>query len=140
MKQDAEYYYWNKGEVVKLSKNFSSHEFDCNCNFKECVEQKMSKAHIEKLEKMRGILNKPMVINSGFRCSAYQTVLRNSEVNTVVAKKSQHELGNASDPTCKVPIYQLVEAAEKAGFEAIGTAASFIHVDDRIGRKRRWNY
>jgi uncharacterized protein YcbK (DUF882 family) len=140
VRQDDKYFYWNKGEVEKLSEHFSTQEFDCHCKYKTCVEQKMAKAHIAKLEAMRSILNKPMGINSGFRCSKYQAYLRKAQVNTVVAEKSQHELGHASDPTCKVPISDLVKAAEKAGFEAIGTAATFVHVDDRTGKKRRWKY
>lgn len=138
MKQDDKYFYWNKGEVAKLSDNFKTDEFDCHCNYSSCKEQKISKDLITRLQRLRINVKKSITITSAFRCKKYQAYLVKSKVNTVVAKQSTHELGEAADCMCQMPIKAFEKQAAKE-FESIGIAASFLHLDTRIG-KRRWNY
>jgi uncharacterized protein YcbK (DUF882 family) len=140
MKQDDNFYYWKKGESVKFNRFFKTNEFDCNCNYPECKEQKISKSLIEKLYSMRVETKKPININSGFRCAKYQQHLRDIQVSTVVAKStSTHELGTAADPSCpSMPISDFLKIAEKH-FTSIGLAATFLHVDERPDY-RRWRY
>lgn len=142
MREDSKYYLWNKGEVFPLagSKYFSTKEFDCHCTFSDCVEQKVSKLLICKLISLREDIAEPITVTSAFRCTKYQKKLADDGVNTVVAKKSTHELGEAVDVVparMKISTFQVF--CEKY-FEAIGTAKNFLHLDLRFGKKRRWNY
>lgn len=134
------YYLWKKGEIFPFNKYFSTREFSCQCKHTECVDQKVSKTLIVKLTTLREQLNEPITINSGFRCAAHQADVETSGVSTVVAKFSQHELGKAADiaPT-RTPVKDLVTLAAKL-FDAIGIASTWIHVDERVGKERRWYY
>lgn len=140
MKSDANFYYWKKGEDVKLNRFWKTSEFECHCNYPTCVDQKISKSLIEKLYAMRVEVKRPMYNSSGFRCAKYQQHLRDIQVSTVVATKtSTHELGVAADPSCPgMPISEFLKVAEKH-FTSIGIAATFLHVDERPGH-RRWRY
>ena len=145
MPEDLSYFIWNKGDIYFLNKEktFSTKEFTCHCSFKECKEQKVSKLLIEQLTQLRKDVNEPITVTSGFRCSKYQEKLRSDGINTVVAKKSSHELGNAADITpTRMKIKDFLAFCEKK-FKAIGIAKTFLHVDTRgqdDQRIRRWNY
>lgn len=112
---------------------------DCNCSYKDCVEQRISKDLIQKLENVRIEVNQPLIITSAYRCTEYQTHLRSSGVNTVVAKKSTHELGDAVDVVPKDKNMEGFEDICAKQFDSIGLAKNFLHLDTRQG-KRRWNY
>lgn len=137
--EEGNYYVWDKGDDLTLSKFFSTKEFSCHCDHLDCKKQRVSKTLITRLDAIRVESNQSLRITSGFRCGAYQTFLRNTGVNTVVAKKSTHELGDAADvqpKDGKIDAFLLV--VEKQ-FDSIGLAKTFLHVDTRVG-KRRWNY
>ena len=142
MLEDSNYYIWNKGDVYFFDKNqfFKKSEFACQCTNKDCKEQRINKELIEDLNIIRKEINEPIIITSGFRCKKHQEHLSNSGVNTVVAKKSTHELGDAADlkPT-RMRISDFLTFCAKR-FEAIGIAKTFLHVDKRIGKIRRWDY
>ena len=140
MNQKENYYTWEKGEKTSINKYFNTSEFTCKCSHPECKSQKISVDLIGRLTKVREELNKPLIITSGFRCSQYQKDLAQSGANTVVAKLSQHELGNAADVVpvnCDIPKFQSI--CEKQ-FKAIGVAKTFLHLDKRDDKIRRWNY
>ena len=142
MREENNYYIWNKGEdyFFPITKNFKTTEFQCQCKHASCKEQRISKTLIEKLVKIRGQILEPMQIHSGFRCHAHQQDLIKQEVNTVVAKKSTHELGDACDVSpirMKIPTFMTFCAKE---FMAIGIAKTFLHLDLRTGYVRRWDY
>lgn len=135
MLEDSNYYIWNKGDVYFFNKDqyFKSSEFACQCTNRDCKEQRINKELVSKLIELRKQINEPIIITSGFRCKKHQEQLRAQGVNTVVAKQSTHELGDAIDckPTrMKIKDF-LVFCAEK--FEAIGIASNFLHLDMRIG-------
>lgn len=140
MRDENGYYLWKKGEIYPFNKYFTSREFSCQCSNLDCVDQKISKELISKLMELREALCEPLVITSGFRCKAHQEAIAKSEVSTVVAKHSQHELGLAADlkPT-RTPTSQVAQVAARF-FKAIGTASVFIHVDLRDDKERRWIY
>jgi uncharacterized protein YcbK (DUF882 family) len=150
MRIENGYFIWNKGERFKMGDHFSSSEFECQCSYKSCVEQKISKELIDKLNLVRIEMGSPLYITSGFRCFKHQCDLRN-EVNsgktklTVVASTvSQHELGNAADISPRViTMIKLRKIIEKL-FDTIGLAKTFYHVDIRPlktdGSKRIWKY
>lgn len=134
------YYIWKKGDVYPFNKYFKTSEFSCQCKLSSCVEQKASKELINKLTQLRESINEPLSITSGFRCREHQEEIRRSGVSTVVAKVSTHELGDAADvkPT-RTSIKDFETIAAKF-FMAIGIAKTFLHLDLRSDKVRRWPY
>jgi hypothetical protein len=142
VREDSGYYTWKKGDNISLSKYFSSKEFTCQCNFPDCQKQRISKALITKLDKVREEIKQPLIVTSAFRCHKHQAFLRSAGVNTVVAQVSQHELGNAADivPKDQKDVRGSFLQICAKYFEAIGLSDRFLHVDLRSGRQRRWEY
>jgi len=136
---NLDYYTWQKGESPKLSQHFDGGEFSCHCSFPACKEQRISKALITRLELIRVESNQSITITSGYRCTAYQTHLRDSGVNTVVAKLSTHELGDAADAQPHDKNIETFLPIAAKHFDSIGTAKTFLHLDIRVGY-RRWVY
>jgi uncharacterized protein YcbK (DUF882 family) len=144
------YYVWNKGERVKLSDYFSTQEFDCQCHYSDCVEQKISEDLINKLSLVRIENKSPLYITSGFRCGKHQQDLRNQlnsgkkSLTVVASKVSQHELGNAADISPRIGTISKLRKVVDLVFDSIGLAKTFLHVDTRPkkqdGSKRIWNY
>jgi uncharacterized protein YcbK (DUF882 family) len=133
------YFYWKKGEDVPVSAHFGTKELTCQCSHPACIDQMISGELLNRLEKIRIDLAQPISVTSAFRCAEHQQDLRESGIMTA-AGKSQHELGNASDIKCPVPIDDLVNTAAKY-FQAIGIAHTWIHVDLRNDKPiRRWYY
>lgn len=141
-KSDGDYYIWKKGENLVLSKYFSTKEFTCHCNFPDCKDQRISKTLITKLDNVRIAVKQPLIVTSAFRCQKQQAFLRASGVTTIVAKMSQHELGNAADIVPKDGKNvrgAFLEVCDKE-FDAVGLSDKFLHVDLRTGKERRWEY
>jgi len=123
----------------KVSSHFSTKELDCHCKYPQCKEQKISKDLIARLEKVREEVEQPLIITSAYRCSPYQADLRAYGVNTVVAKKSTHESGDAVDVQKKDRDMTGFETICAKYFDSIGLAKTFLHLDTRKGF-RRWKY
>lgn len=139
VREEEGYYVWNKGDNLALSPYFSTKEFSCKCSFPACKKQRISKTLIVRLDLLRKDAKQPLYITSAYRCHEYQAFLRAAGVNTVVAKQSTHEQGNAADVVPKDGnIETFLPLAEKQ-FDSIGLAKNFLHLDLRVG-KRRWNY
>lgn len=133
--------YWRKKEIKKLSKHFSTKEFECPCKLDTCRLQKIAVELIQKLEQVRLILDKKLIITSGYRCKRYQNILQKRGYKT--AKRSQHLQGNAADFTFKE--FTDTDKDVLLGFlykyfKAIGMGSSFCHVDLRHDKKRYWSY
>lgn len=114
----------------------------CHCNYPECKEQKISRVLIEKLGAIRKEIKQPLIVTSAFRCARYQAYLRSAGINTVVAKISQHELGNAADcvPNDGKDVRtKFLEVCAKQ-FKSIGLSDKFLHCDLRFDKERRWEY
>ncbi len=130
-----------------LSEHFQEKEFWCPCQSgtgsPHCTglpKTGMSVSLIGGLELLRMILdNRPLVITSGYRCTAHQD-----------DDKSQHTKGRAADVYSQgIDWFVLLQAAErvpqfKAGgigiYPALGNngAHDFIHVDTRSTGTARW--
>jgi len=140
------YYVWDKGENIQITKHFKSNELECKCDFDDCKTQRMSYDLMNRLELTRLELGCPLTVTSAFRCEKYQELLRNTGVNTVVAKiKSQHELGNAVDiANPKKVSREMFLGVCRENFQTIGLADTFLHLDTRglnsDGRRREWKY
>lgn len=140
MKVDNGYYVWKKTDKPeKINDYFSTGEFSCQCKLPSCVDQKISVDLIDRLTYLRVAKKSPMTITSGFRCTAHQEEIRNSGVSTVVAKVSQHELGNAADVKFKALRIDEWMNDAKTKFSYIGIATNFLHLDVRPAKvKGEW--
>lgn len=144
MQEDDKFYYFRKGDMSFLSTRFHTSQFQCSCKYEDCVEQRVAKELIEKLEKLCDSCGQKIEITSGFRCHKKQNDIRKSGISTVVAVKSSHEDGLAADiRAASINIHELNKFIEPI-FDNIGTAINFTHVDVRPkkpdGTKRRWVY
>jgi uncharacterized protein YcbK (DUF882 family) len=121
---------YKKGSAVKLSKNFSLSEMDCHCKSPSCKITYVDTDLIEFLEEKRDMIGKPLIILSGFRCTAH---------NKRVGGKpgSQHLQGKAADLKLKNhDILGYVDFFKDA--QGLGVYKTFIHVDARSGGRARW--
>ena len=113
---------------IKVAKNFKLREFECK-DGSHLV--KVDHRLVERLQKLRDRLGKPIIITSGYR-----TPEHNKKVGG--APNSQHLHGTAVD----IKIYgmtpkQILPHAEAVGFTGIGLYSGHIHVDVRKN-KARW--
>lgn len=132
---ETDLYKWQKGTRIKLSDHFSTHEFEDPTD----NVQQISKLLVDKLEAIRKVLKVPMKVTSGYRSPAYQENLRKRGFPTTPkGKVSQHELGRAVDIICSKRAELLEYASQQ--FMAIGVGKTFIHMDLRDDKKRRWFY
>lgn len=131
-------YLWDKSYDAELTPHFRSCEFVCHCRDQNCGLQMISEELVSRLERVRIKLAAPIVVTSAYRCSRQQERLRSMGFETAVGT-SQHELGRAADLFTN-DIQKLAEIVEEEGFPAIGMAKTFIHVDLRSDKKRRWTY
>ncbi len=126
-------YTWSRGSNGMLSAHFNAKEFTCKCGV--CRDQRISKTLIRKLEAVRDAVG-PLTITSGYRCAMHQANLAKQGLQT--AKNSTHVIGQAADIVA-TDMTALFTACE-AEFKAIGTAKTFLHVDLRADKIRRWDY
>lgn len=130
---------YKKGFPTRVSESFLSTEFDCRCKRPDCQTTQIDADLLRRLEALRKSVHMPVHVTSGFRCKAYQSALRDSGIQAAIL--SQHELGRAADIRVKgLTSAVLREHAIMVGFKAIGFAKTFIHVDLRSDKVRRWNY
>lgn len=105
---------------TRLSKNFILSEFACKDGSKNIL---VDYELVEKLQKLRDQLGKPIRITSGYRTAAY-----NKKCGGI--STSHHLTGKAADIkiTGMTPL-QVALAADKIGFLGIGVYPTFTHVD-----------
>lgn len=130
-----------KGSKEKLSEYFVGSEFDCPCT--ECSVTLCDSRLVEKLTEVRRAIGRAIKITSGYRCASYQNNLRLRGYETATGV-SQHELGRAADfvagNDASVGGKELERLARAAGFKAVGVGNTFVHVDLRDDKERRWEY
>lgn len=100
---------------------FDIEEFECSC----CKEAPMDASFLQRLDKARELAGVPFVITSGYRCLKH-----NEEVGGVPS--SSHVKGKAADIKAEGSRerFKIVDALLEAGFDRVGIASSFIHVDN----------
>jgi len=115
---------------IKISENFSLHEFECR-DGSNLV--KLDEELIDKLQKLRALVGKSIIVNSGYRTPEY-----NSKIGG--APKSQHMEGKAADirVTGVTPV-QVAKLAKQVGFRGVGIYDTFTHVDVRP-TPTEWDY
>lgn len=121
---------YKKGKAIRLTKHFKTTEFDCKG--KGCCNTTIINAQlVTLLEKLRNHFNKPVYINSGYRCTKHNKAVGG-------ASNSQHTHGKAVDIVVKgVNVESVAAYAEKIGFKGIGRYSSFTHVDTR-NKRAHW--
>ena len=90
----------------------------------------MSKTIIEMLDDVRGKFGKPIVINSGYRTEEHNAKV-GGKPKTKTSKGSSHMYGLAVDIKCtnSTDRFHLIYLLQETGFQRIGVAKTFIHVD-----------
>ena len=112
--------------MKRLSEHFHEAEFLCP----DCGQVKVDPHLVEVLEMIRANFDRPVIINSGYRCDIHNKAVGGSP-------NSQHLKGKAADI-----VVQGVSPAKVqqylAGFDVgVGSYKTFTHVDVR-GYKARW--
>jgi len=101
------------------------------------IEENMDLKFLEKLDEARAYANIPFVINSAFR-----TPERNAKIGG--KPNSSHLRGLAVDIKAKdsVTRFLVLDALLAVGFNRIGIADTFIHVDDDLTKSDSviWTY
>lgn len=119
---------------MKLTKDFRSEEFECGCGC-QTIGAAMQVEFMLMLQRMRDTYGKPIKINSGWRCKDHNKAIGGSPT-------SYHLRGRAVDIRCvsSADRYLLKRAAILTGFTGIGTADTFIHIDNRDTEPMWWLY
>jgi zinc D-Ala-D-Ala carboxypeptidase len=110
---------------------FKLSDFDCQ----ETGNNEMSEEFLEKLDDLRHVCGFPFIITSGYRDPSHSIEARKAKAGT-------HARGIASDIRINNgnEAYQIIKHAQSMGFNGIGVAKSFIHVDIRKGMPVVWSY
>lgn len=109
-------------ENTKLSENFTAFEFKCKDGSREI---KIDSRLIQKLQKLRNLLKRPIKIISGYRTESYNNLING-------AKNSYHCKGMAADISVSgLENYKLALYAANVGFTGIGIYNDYVHVDVR---------
>lgn len=125
---------FKKGVKTKLTKNFSSTEFDSKGGHPDEEWTLIDLDHVKKLQQLRDVLKTTCIINSGFRSPTH-----NKEVGGVT--NSRHTKGDATDVVFRgIPPEDVAKAAEALGFNGIGRYDTFTHLDSRPGAPARWDF
>ena len=120
----------NSTNNIRVAKNFNRSEFTCPCCNLVMLHPKL----LVKLIGLRKILEKPVYITSGYRCSRY-----NREVGGIL--NSYHCIGLAADIKVKdINLIELLEICENIDFAGIGLyeKKNFLHLDVRPTKRIRW--
>ena len=111
-----------------LTAHFSRGEFACpdGCGL-GLEDHAPDQALLERLEELRGIVGRPIWVNSGFRCAPKNRAVGGS-------RNSQHLTGRAADIAIPgVPPLAVAWLAKSLGFRGIKAYSTWTHVDTRQG-------
>lgn len=88
------------------------------------------------LNSVRSDVGQPLILNSGFRCTAF---------DSSIGGKGVHPTGKAADVACSGPLaHKVLQAALKHGATGVGVSqkgahsSRFIHLDITEGSMRSW--
>jgi len=115
---------------IIIAPYFNLSEFACLC----CKRVMLHPLLLEKLEKLRKVIERPIHITSGYRCFGY-----NQKVGGVA--NSYHCIGLAADIKVKdINLIELLGYAEEIDFAGIGfyEKKNFLHLDVRPTKRTRW--
>lgn len=109
----------------KLSPHFKRSEFNQRRDPLPPEQIKVDPRLIAKLEQLRALVNRPVVIASGYRSESYNKTIGG-------AKRSQHMNGKAADIIINgMSPADVAKLARRVGFSFIKVYAHHVHVDVR---------
>ena len=120
----------NEINHIIIAPHFNLSEFSCPC----CKRVMLHPLLLEKLEKLRKVIERPVYITSGYRCFEY-----NRKVGGV--PNSYHRIGLAADIKVRdINLIELLEVCENRDFNGIGfyEKKNFLHLDVRPTKRTRW--
>jgi len=120
----------NQMNDIMIAPHFNLSEFNCPC----CKWVMLYPLLLEKLEKLRKIMERPIHITFGYRCFA-----NNRKVGGVA--NSYHCIGLAADIKVKnINLMKLLGYVEEIDFTGIGfyEKKNFLHLDVRPTQRTRW--
>ena len=120
----------NSTNNIRVSKYFRLSEFACPC----CNVVMLHPKLLAKLVELRKILERPVYITSGYRCSKY-----NHQIGGIA--NSYHRIGLAADIKVKdINLIELLEMCENIDFNGIGfyEKKNVLHLDVRPTKRIRW--
>ena len=120
---------------MNILKNFTAKELSCpHCRRMKFTDQSIDS--LQKLQKARDIYNKPIMVNSAYRCPVHNIVVGG-------ASASYHLQGRAFDmrpvrSLKEIEFDLLIFCLQQAGFSYIRwyKKRRFIHADNRPGKSR----
>ena len=112
-------------------KYFNLSDFDCQ----ETGENEMCPEFLSKLDNLRDVCGFPFIVTSGYRSPSHS-------IESKKPKPGFHAQGIASDIKVNNGIerYLIVKNAVEMGFNGIGVAKTFIHIDNRSTEAVMWGY
>jgi uncharacterized protein YcbK (DUF882 family) len=119
--------------TIPANSFFSKEELQCPC----CKIEQMNEAFVLDLIRARRRANIPFNVTSGYRCVKHNATLPKA------SPTSSHMKGLAIDISCENDNQRLaiLAALLAIGFQRIGIAKDFIHVDkDTMKAKGVWMY
>lgn len=119
-----------RGIDIQLTKNFSSSEFDCKCQYANCSKTLIDLEMVVKLQKLRDLTG-PLKVTSGFRCKKHNKDVGGSPT-------SQHTKGTAADIVSRRIHPDIIAETAEQLFDGVGRYDTFTHMDTR-GSKARWD-
>lgn len=122
---------YRKDYKTQLSANFKVNEFSCKgkgCCSKVLIDEKL----VEYLQRIRNHFEKPITINSGYRCAKHNKAVGG-------ASSSNHTKGMAADIVVSgVKPAEVAKYAESIGILGIGLYeakdGNFVHIDTRTSK------
>ena len=115
---------------IELNPFFNLKEFECPC----CHTLIISSVLLWKLTCLRCLIDKPILINSAYRCPSENTAINGD-------RNSYHMKGMAVDVWVKdFYLDNLYSVAKQVGFTGIGfyIKKNFLHLDVRPGKLKIW--
>ena len=124
-----------------MTQNFKKHEFNCNCGCEMPMTVELNVQRLaEELQYIRDFIQRPITINSGYRCESYNSTIPGS------SSRSQHVLGKAADIVVSgmssTEVFEELDELQHKGkihTGGMGLYDNFVHYDIR-GYRKRWNY
>ena len=98
-----------------LSENFSKLEIMCPCS---CGADKISPVLIEKLQKVRNIIGRPIIITSGVRCEFYNISIKEHSLVVEEIQASSWSLRNLNATQKELKRYMVLHYQESLNDKA----------------------
>lgn len=112
---------------------FTKEELQCGCG---CFKCEMDDMFLERLDMLRNARGRPIRLTSAYRCAEH-----NANVGGV--PNSSHTKGLAVDIAADSrEKYWILKHAFELGFQGVGIAQGFVHLDDEVKEPRPnvWTY